>query len=264
MARILNDKERAELMAKYKADRLKDAPHNITDKTLIENYGNDAQKALLQKAGDGSAPANQAPQATENKTANTNQATDAGNGGGTIEVESEAEKAEKERAFEVAEYERLHGEKPAENFPTDEIRAANLTKSKELEAEAEAAKGSGDNTAYLDAFNQYVKLHDGKAPAKELTTEQLVEANNKRVEALKNLQETPKQKAPAPAQKAPAKAAAKVEANNTVKGVDMVELYNTKTNETKSFSRFTWENYMKGKEKNWQLKPTEPEEVQGL
>ena len=262
MARILNDKERAELMAKYKADRLKDAPHNITDKTLVENYGNDAQKALLQKAGDGSAPANQAPQATENKTANTNQATDAGNGGGTIEVEREAEKAEKERAFEVAEYERLHGEKPAENFPTDEIRAANLTKSKELEAEA--AKGSGDNTAYLDAFNQYVKLHDGKAPAKELTTEQLVEANNKRVEALKNLQETPKQKAPAPAQKAPAKAAAKVEANNTVKGVDMVELYNTKTNETKSFSRFTWENYMKGKEKNWQLKPTEPEEVQGL
>ena len=149
----------------------------------------------------------------------------------------------------------MHGEKPAENFPTDEIRAANLTKAKELEAEA--AKGSGDKTAYLDAFNQYVKLHDGKAPAKELTTEQLVEANNKRVEELKNVQA-------APAQKAPVKAAAKVEANNTVKGVDMVELYNTKTNETKSFSRFTWENYMKGKEKDWQLKPTEPEEVQGL
>ena len=254
MARILNDKERAELMAKYKADRLKDAPHNITDKTLIENYGNNAQKALLQKAGGGAAPANQTPQATENKTANTNPATDAGNGGGTIEGESEAEKAEKERAFEVAEYERLHGEKPAENLPADEIRAANLTKAKELEAEA--AKGSGDNTAYLDAFNQYVKLHDGKAPAKELTTEQLVEANNKRVEELKYVQAAPKQKEQTPAKKAPAKEA--------VKGVDMVELYNTKTNETKSFSRFTWENYMKGKEKDWQLKPTEPEEVQGL
>ena len=261
MSRILSDKDRADLMAKYKDDRLKDAPHNITDKTLIENYGNDEQKALLQKAGGGVAPAKQEPQAKENKTSNTNPASDAGNGG-TIEGESEAEKAEKERAFEVAEYERLHGEKPAENFPTDEIRAANLTKAKELEAEA--AKGSGDNTAYLDAFNQYVKLHDGKAPAKELTTEQLVEANNKRVEELKNVQAAPKQKAQAPAQKAPAKAAAKVEANNTVKGVDMVELYNTKTNETKSFSRFTWENYMKGKEKDWQLKPTEPEEVQGL
>ena len=260
MARILNDKERAELMAKYKADRLKDAPHNITDKTLIENYGNDVQKAKLQKAGDGAAPANQAPQATENKTANTNAnpATDAGNGGGTIEGESEAEKAENKKAFEVAEYERLHGEKPAENLPTDEIRAANLTKAKELEAEA--AKGSGDNTAYLDAFNQYVKLHDGKAPAKELKTEQLVEANKKRIEELKNVQALPKEKAQTPAQKAPAK----VEANKTVKGVDMVELYNTKTNETKSFSRFTWENYMKGKEKDWQLKPAEPEEVQGL
>ena len=254
MSRILNDKDRAYLMAKYKDDRLKDAPHNITDKTLIENYGNDAQKALLQKAGGGAAPAKQEPQAKENKTSNTNPAIDAGNGG-TIEGEGEAEKAEKVRAFEVAEYERLHGEKPAENFPTDEIRAANLTKAKELEAEA--AKGSGDNTAYLDAFNQYVKLHDGKAPAKELTTEQLVEANNKRVEELKNVQAAPKQKAPA-------KAAEKVEANNTVKGVDMVELYNAKTNETKSFSRFTWENYMKGKEKDWQLKPTEPEEVQGL
>ena len=254
MSRILNDKDRAELMAKYKDDRLKDAPHNITDKTLIENYGNDAQKALLQKAGGGAAPAKQEPQAKENKTSNTNPSIEAGNGG-TIEGESEAQKAEKERAFEVAEYEKLHGEKPAENFPTDEIRAANLTKANELEAEA--VKGSGDNTAYLDAFNQYVKLHDGKAPAKELTTEQLVEANNKRVKELKNVQA-------APAQKAPAKAAAKVEVNNTVKRVDMVELYNTKTNETKLFSRFTWENYMSGKEKDWQLKPTEPEEVQGL
>ena len=103
-------------------------------------------------------------------------------------------------------------------------------------------------------------MHDGKAPAKDLTTEQLVEANNKRIEELKNVQAAPKEKAQTPAQQAPAN----VEANNTVKGVDMVELYNTKTNETKTFARFTWENYMKGKEKDWQLKPTEPEEVQGL
>lgn len=254
MSRILNDKERAELLVKYKDDRMHDAPHNITDKTLIENYGNNAQKALLQKAGGGAAPAKQEPKAKENKTSNTKPASGAGDSG-AIEGESEAEKAENKKAFEVAEYERLHGEKPAENLPTDEIREANLTKAKELEAEA--AKGSGDNTAYLDAFNQYVKLHDGKAPAKELKTEQLVEANNKRVEELKKVQA-------APAQKAPAKAAAKVEADHTVKGVDMVELYNTKTNETKSFSRFTWENYIKGKEKDWQLKPTEPEEVQGL
>lgn len=257
MSRILNDKERAELLVKYKDDRMHDAPHNITDKTLIENYGNDAQKALLQKAGGGAAPAKQEPKAKENKTSNTKPASGAGDSG-AIEGESEAEKAESKKAFEVAEYERLHGEKPAENLPADEIRAANLTKAKEMEAEA--AKGSGDNTAYLDAFNQYVKLHDGKAPAKELTTEQLVEANNKRIEELKNVQAAPKEKAQTPAQKAPAK----VEANKTVKGVDMVELYNTKTNETKSFARFTWENYMKGKEKDWQLKPTEPEEVQGL
>ena len=253
MSRILSDKERAELLVKYKDDRMHDAPHNITDKTLIENYGNNAQKALLQKAGGGAAPAKQEPKAKENKTSNAKPASGTGDSG-AIEGESEAEKAESKKAFEVAEYERLHGEKPAENLPADEIRAANLTKAKEMEAEA--AKGSGDNTAYLDAFNQYVKLHDGKAPAKELTTEQLVEANNKRVEELKNVRAAPKQKEQTPAKNAPAKEA--------VKGVDMVELYNTKTNETKSFSRFTWENYMKGKEKDWQLKPTEPEEVQGL
>ena len=76
MSRILNDKERADLMAKYKDDRLKDAPHNITDKTLIENYGNDAQKALLQKAGGGAAPAMQVPQAKENKTSPSHRAAD--------------------------------------------------------------------------------------------------------------------------------------------------------------------------------------------
>ena len=255
MSRILNDKDRAELMAKYKEDRLKDAPHNITDKTLIENYGTNEQKKLLS----GFTPTEPAPKGTENK-ASENKGTNPeppANGGNTgsgdgagADKGSEEEgkiKAEKELEYQKSEYFRLYGENPNEAFTVDEIRAANLTKEKENTAKTE------DATAYLDAFNEYVRLHDGKAPNSELTTGQLVEANNKRVEELKKVRAAPAQKA-----------AAKVEANNTVKGVDMVELYNTKTNETKLFSRFTWENYMSGKEKDWQLKPTEPEEVQGL
>ena len=54
--RYLKDKERTDLLAKYKADRENDAPANISDKTLIENYGTDEQKALLaastKKAGE--------------------------------------------------------------------------------------------------------------------------------------------------------------------------------------------------------------------
>lgn len=262
MSRILSDKERSILLKAYKDDRMKDAPANISDKTLIENYGTNEQKKLLS----GFTPTEPAPKGTENK-ASENKGTNTeppANGGNTGSgdgagadkgsEEEDKKKAEKELEYEKSVYFRLYGENPNEAFTVDEIRAANLTKAKELEAEA--AKGSGDNTAYLDAFNQYVKLHEGKAPAKELTTEQLVEANNKRIEELKNVQAAPKQKEQTPAKKAPAKEA--------VKGVDMVELYNTKTNETKTFARFTWENYMKGKEKDWQLKPTEPEEVQGL
>ena len=64
MSRILSDKDRAVLLKAYKDDRMKDAPANISDKTLIENYGTNEQKKLLS----GLAPTESAPKGTENKT----------------------------------------------------------------------------------------------------------------------------------------------------------------------------------------------------
>ena len=58
---FLNPDERAELKAKYKAKLVKDAPHNITDATLISQFGSDEQKARLPKEK-GTAPA---PEKTE-------------------------------------------------------------------------------------------------------------------------------------------------------------------------------------------------------
>lgn len=255
MSRILSDKERAELMAKYKADRLKDAPHNITDKTLIENYGNDAQKALLQKAGVVAAPAKQEPKAKENKTSNTNPASYTENGG-TIEGESETEEAENKRAFEVAEYERLHGEKPAENLPADEIRAANLTKEKENTAKTE------DATAYLDAFNEYVRLHDGKTPNSELTTEQLKEANSKKVEELKN---TPKVQDIPQVPEVASGTPEKKDGTVFFKGQEMIKLRNVKTGETRLYPKQTYLRFMLGRVSENQWVPyEEPDEVKNL
>ena len=63
MSRILSDKERSILLKAYKDDRMKDAPANISDKTLIENYGTNEQKKLLS----GFTPTEPAPKGTENK-----------------------------------------------------------------------------------------------------------------------------------------------------------------------------------------------------
>jgi len=63
MSRILSDKERSILLKAYKDDRMKDAPANISDKTLIENYGTNEQKKLLS----GFTPTEPASKGTENK-----------------------------------------------------------------------------------------------------------------------------------------------------------------------------------------------------
>ena len=62
-ANALSDKERSILLKAYKDDRMKDAPANISDKTLIENYGTNEQKKLLS----GFTPTEPAPKGTENK-----------------------------------------------------------------------------------------------------------------------------------------------------------------------------------------------------
>ena len=100
-------------------------------------------------------------------------------------------------------------------------------------------------TAYLDAFNEYVRLHDGKTPNSELTTKQLKEANSKKVEELKNtptVQDIPQ--VPEGASGTPEKK------DGTVffKGQEMIKLRNVKTGETRLYPKQTYLRFMLGQE----------------
>ena len=103
MSRILSDKERSILLKAYKDDRMKDAPANISDKTLIENYGTNEQKKLLS----GFTPTEPAPKGTENKASENKGAnpeppanggnTGSGDGAGADKGSEEDEKLKAEK-----------------------------------------------------------------------------------------------------------------------------------------------------------------------
>ena len=262
MSRILSDKERSILLKAYKDDRMKDAPANISDKTLIENYGTNEQKKLLS----GFTPTEPAPKGTENKASENKGANPetTANGGETgsgddADKGSEEEdriKAERVLENEKSEYFRLYGENPNEAFTVDEIRAANLTKEKENTAKTE------DATAYLDAFNEYVRLHDGKTPNSELTTEQLKEANSKKVEELKN---TPKVQDIPQVPEGASGAPEKKDGTVFFKGQEMIKLRNVKTGETRLYPKQTYLRFMLGRVSENQWVPyEEPDEVKNL
>ena len=264
MSRILSDKERSILLKAYKDDRMKDAPANISDKTLIENYGTNEQKKLLS----GFTPTEPAPKGTENKASENKGAnpeppanggnTGSGDGAGADKGSEEEDRIKADRVLEneKSEYFRLYGENPNEAFTVDEIRAANLTKEKENTAKTE------DATAYLDAFNEYVRLHDGKTPNSELTTEQLKEANSKKVEELKNtpkVQDIPQ--VPEGASGTPEKKDGKI----FFKGQEMIKLRNVKTGETRLYPKQTYLRFMLGRVSENQWVPyEEPDEVKNL
>ena len=262
MSRILSDKERSILLKAYKDDRMKDAPANISDKTLIENYGTNEQKKLLS----GFTPTEPAPKGTENKAsenkgANPEPPANGGNTGSGDDADKGSDeeyriKAERVLENEKSEYFRLYGENPNEAFTVDEIRAANLTKEKENTAKTE------DATAYLDAFNEYVRLHDGKTPNSELTTEQLKEANSKKVEELKN---TPKVQDIPQVPEGASGTPEKKDGTVFFKGQEMIKLRNVKTGETRLYPKQTYLRFMLGRVSENQWVPyEEPDEVKNL
>ena len=261
MSRILSDKDRAVLLKAYKDDRMKDAPANISDKTLIENYGTNEQKKLLS----GLAQTEPAPKGTENKTSENKGAnpeppanTGSGDGAGADKGGEDEEKlkADKELAYQRGEYFRLHGVNADEAFTADEIRAANLTKENEI------SKAKADNTAYLDAFNEYVRLHEGKTPSSELTTDQLLEANAKKGEELQNapkVQDIPQ----VPDQ--PKETPEKKDGAIFFKGQEMIKLRNVKTGDTRLYPKATYLRFMLGRVSENQWVPyEEPDEVKNL
>ena len=229
MSRILSDKERSILLKAYKDDRMKDAPANISDKTLIENYGTNEQKKLLS----GFTPTEPAPKGTENK---------------------------------ASENKGANPEPPANGGNTGSGDGAGADKGSEeedkIKAEKENTAKTEDATAYLDAFNEYVRLHDGKTPNSELTTEQLKEANSKKVEELKN---TPKVQDIPQVPEGASGTPEKKDGTVFFKGQEMIKLRNVKTGETRLYPKQTYLRFMLGRVSENQWVPyEEPDEVKNL
>lgn len=146
--KLLSEDARAELLVAYKADKKTDAPANISDKTLITHYGNEAQKKMLEVASGGT----QTPTADQTQKGEAGQ-TDGKAPGSVNDSDKELQKPQvgKDVAYvsAVNDYVSLHaGKMPESGLTTDEIVALN-NKTREAAAEAEAAaqKPAEKNTA---------------------------------------------------------------------------------------------------------------------
>lgn len=213
MSRLLNDSDRAVLLQAYKDDRLRDAPANILDKTLIENYGTDEQKKLL--------PEVEAPKTQENQEGKGAGAGAGENAGNANQFGSETDETGK-----VIETEQENGQNPEQIISTVENRPE--LKNEEIPASSE------EKTVFLDAFNEYVRVFGGKSPAPELNTEGILAAVKGELER----------------QKTEAKAVAEIPAGaespeHTVKGVEKIWIKNKNTGDERLISKYTFENFMR-------------------
>lgn len=256
--RILNDKDRKALLAKYKDDRMNDAPANISDKVLIENYGTDEQKALL------ATPATQAGEAKQNQATTPSVGSENPPATPTSQEPNVNEDgkigADAEREHQVAEYKRLYGVEPSAELPTNDIAALNLTKQNELDA---AARNNPQSQEYIDELNRYISLHNGQAPATQLSFDELYNANEQKVVELSQ----PQPQTPAPANKQFEEGAFErklpnVTATTTHKDVEKVSCVH-KDGRKKQFTKYTYEQFI-AKDKDWKLVPQAPKEVQEL
>lgn len=265
--RTLSDKDRKTLLGKYKEDKLNDAPANISDKTLIENYGTDEQKTLLLA----STPKAGTATKSETPTPNAAPTPSVANAGNENPNDIETEKVvndgagivdDAERAHQFGEYFRVHGTQPNGDLLTQEIEALTLAKLKETENLGKF-KDDDESQAYLAALNRYLELNNGQAPDPTFKLDQLKKANEaKEVE----LQNSGKQKAPSPLADDEQKFLGKPLPNltNTItnKDVEKITLVN-KEGKQKQFTKYTYETYMLN-DKEWKPLPQVPIEVQNL
>ena len=264
--KYLTDDERNELIEKYAEDKLNNPPSNISDKTLIDNYGNDGQKGRLEienfdvailtvpnfkthpSPGDGDA-IKEEPKGDESIGKE--------NDVKPIENEKPLEGAnvennqDKDREFLIEEYKRLYEVEPDLSLPNDELRALNLTKEKENETlqgpDPEAAK-------YAAAFNDYVRL-TGQKPfsgwnLSQLENELSIE-KSKRDEAVKASEQNKSE-----AEKQAIATSQKLGTEETVL------IKNKETGVTKRVTKITYENYIAKSQPEWQAVPPIPKEIQ--
>ena len=235
--KYLTDDERNELIEKYAEDKLNNPPSNISDKTLIDNYGNDGQKGRLEienfdvailtdpnfkthlSPGDGDA-IKEEPKGDESNEK-------------SLEGANVENNQDKDREFLIEEYKRLYEVEPDLSLPNDELRALNLTKEKENETlqgpDPEAAK-------YAAAFNDYVRL-TGQKPfsgwnLSQLENELSIE-KSKRDEAVKASEQNKSE-----AEKQAIATSQKLGTEETVL------IKNKETGVTKRVTKITYENYI--------------------
>ena len=253
--KYLTDDERNELIEKYAEDKLNNPPSNISDKTLIENDGDEGQKGRLEienfdvailtdpnfkthpSPGDGDA-IKEEPKGDESNEK-------------SLEGANVENNQDKDREFLIEEYKRLYEVEPDLSLPNDELRALNLTKEKENETlqgpDPEAAK-------YAAAFNDYVRL-TGQKPfsgwnLSQLENELSIE-KSKRDEAVKASEQNKSE-----AEKQAIATSQKLGTEETVL------IKNKETGVTKRVTKTTYENYIAKSQPEWQPVPPVPKEIQ--
>ena len=148
---FLSNAERLELIEKYKAEKLNDPPVNISDKTLITNFGTDAQKARLVEPQAGAQETPKVTTETQNGENNTETQGDQGNNdlddlmgtSGEGENSNPSQEPKKDAKYVAAfnEYLALNeGQAPTTDLTTEQIEALNKSKKDAAEAAKKAAK----------------------------------------------------------------------------------------------------------------------------
>lgn len=242
--KYLTDAERDELIAKYAEDKLNNPPANITDKTLITNYGSEEQKARLDN-----------PDFKLEETPTPTPTTNDGEGGdGTQKTETpksaDEQKAEKERAHQTDLYKELHdGQLPDASWTTDEISAANTTKQN---ANATLANADPNAAEFSRLFNDYLRL-TGNRPFSGWDLEQLKAELEKEIETR--------------AEKIKADQKAAEDANNAAnvaasKGEEQIKLRHKDNGREIFVTKHTYDNFISKNQPEWVKVAAVPKELQ--
>lgn len=264
--KFLTDDERNELIEKYAEDKLNNPPANISDKTLIENYGDEGQKGRLEIENfdvailtdfnfkTHSNEEKKDDESVENGDNIEKQKEEKPNDANDINVETKNEPTadeEKERKFLIDEYIRLYEVEPDLSLPNDELRALNLTKEKE---NANLSNPDPEAAKYAAAFNDYVRL-TGQKPfsgwnLSQLENELSIE-KAKKDDALKTSEQLKSE-----AEKQAIATSQKLGTEETIL------IKNKETGVTKRVTKTTYENYIAKSQPEWQPVPPVPKEIQ--
>lgn len=235
---FLSNEERLDLIEKYKDAKFNAPPANITDKTLIENFGTDEQKARLSQPQTG-----EKQKGTENEAAEpAGAANEAGAEQGAADTGvNEAQNAGNSNDTVV-------GDGTGQALPeipnpvTEQVSAGTAN-------EAANVQDFDKNQEYVKEFTRYVELFT-KMPNDALTAEELKAAND--AKELQNAQDLKD------AEQIKANAKAMQEHNSS----EVTLVNKNDLNNKIVVSQYTYDKFL-SKDAEWQLMPKPPVETIG-